>query len=971
MKTGRWLALLCAVGVGFVVVSCDDEMPTEPEVTTPTITETAPLLTVLAAADIGQCMGNDAVEFNEYVSGFSSNTAPTAFNCTAGDVSLANAHVAGGTGPIECVGGETKTVDIVADVVLNSESARTDIGIWVADATLNPESAETGTCNFFNLPQGITGGISDADADNCGDMDNAGTVSDFALDQISFLCEDPDQDGFVEIASCVSWTQPGGDRVCPVPTDNFRAGTLPANKSKCNCEPFLIPVTILAQLTLVKTVDNDDGGTATQSDFQAKIDGGDVPWDVAQELTAGDYTASETVFAGYTAGDWGGDCAADGSVTLAPGDNKTCTITNSDNPAFLTLVKTVTNDDGGTATQANFQAKIDDGNVAWDSKESVGAGAHTASETVFAGYTASVWGGDCEEDGTITLALGDDKTCTITNDDNPAGLILNKIVTNDDGGTAEADDFQAKIDGGDVPWATSQSVGAGTFTASEVGVTGYTASVWSGDCAADGTVTIALGENKTCSITNDDDPAFLTLVKTVTNDDGGTATQANFQAKIDGGNVAWDSKESVGAGAHTASETVFAGYTAGSWGGDCAADGTITLALGDDKTCTITNDDNPATLTLNKIVTNDDGGTATQANFQAKIDGGDVPWATAQSVGAGTFTASEVGVTGYTASVWSGDCAADGTVTIALGENKTCTITNDDDPATLTLNKIVTNDDGGTATQANFQAKIDGGDVPWATAQSVGAGTFTASETVFAGYTAGSWGGDCAADGTVTLALGDNKTCTITNDDDPAFLTLEKTVINDDGGGAVADDFQARIDGGAVPWFSAQSVGAGSFTASEDLVSGYTAGVWGGDCAADGSVSLAIGDNKTCSITNDDVATCNPGDRLTSVTLEVTASSGSFQFDVTDDNGNMGSADALSPPSPISSAVGTQFIVVPSGGTFFDSQNLRFWIDGVVAKNLKVHLSCSDDPAVGDIHIGDADGNSLTLRKVAFATTQF
>ena len=113
------------------------------------------------------------------------------------------------------------------------------------------------------------------------------------------------------------------------------------------------------------------------------------------------------------------------------------------------------------------------------------------------------------------------------------------------------------------------------------------------------------------------------------------------------------------------------------------------------------------------------------------------------------------------------------------------------------------------------------------------------------GYTAGSWGGDCAADGTVTLALGDNKTCTITNDDDPATLTLEKTVINDDGGTATEANFQAKIDGGNVPWDAAQSVGAGSFTASETVVANYTAGVWGGDCAADGTVTLALGDNKT------------------------------------------------------------------------------------------------------------------------------
>ena len=36
-------------------------------------------------------------------------------------------------------------------------------------------------------------------------------------------------------------------------------------------------------------------------------------------------------------------------------------------------------------------------------------------------------------------------------------------------------------------------------------------------------MTVPLGGNVTCTINNDDQPATLTLVKTVTNDNGGTA----------------------------------------------------------------------------------------------------------------------------------------------------------------------------------------------------------------------------------------------------------------------------------------------------------------------------------------------------------------------------------------------------------------------------------------------------------------
>src|SRR5207247_2939399 len=50
-------------------------------------------------------------------------------------------------------------------------------------------------------------------------------------------------------------------------------------------------------------------------------------------------------------------------------------------------------------------------------------------------------------------------------------------------------------------------------------------------------------------------------------------------------------------------------------------------------------------------------------------------------------------------------------------------------------------------------------------------GLLTATEVPDPGYTASAWGGDCAPNGTITLAPGDNKTCTITNDDKPSNPT--------------------------------------------------------------------------------------------------------------------------------------------------------------------------------------------------------
>ena len=104
----------------------------------------------------------------------------------------------------------------------------------------------------------------------------------------------------------------------------------------------------------------------------------------------------------------------------------------------------------------------------------------------------------------------------------------------------------------------------------------------------------------------------------------------------------------------------------------------------------------------------------------------------------------------------------------------TCSITNDDIAPTLTLLKTVI---GGTATEDDFQPQIDGVDVEWGVANEVTAGDHVASEIFdIPGYEAFSWGADCAPDGSVTLGLAENLTCTIVN----AFISLEVVKVADD-----------------------------------------------------------------------------------------------------------------------------------------------------------------------------------------------
>jgi hypothetical protein len=584
-------------------------------------------------------------------------------------------------------------------------------------------------------------------------------------------------------------------------------------------------------------------------------------------------------------------------VPINSGKVTTCTFTNDPVAPKLTVTKTVTNDDGGNAVVSDFPLFVDGNSVVSGVKNTFSAGQHTVSETGLSSYTASAWGGDCAADGTITLAFGDDKTCTITNDDDAPTLKLVKSVDNGNGGNAGADDWTlyataaAPNDGrnfnnlGGSGAFTTVFSNAGYVLSESTGPAGYTAGSWScdGGTLVGSTVTLDEDADVTCTITNDDVGPTLTLVKTVTNDDGGNAVVSDFPLFINGNAVTSGASNSLSANTlYTASETTLTGYTPSAWGGDCAADGTITLAEGQNATCTITNDDVAPTLKLVKNVDNGNGGNAAAddwtlfaaaaepkdaRNFSNLGGSGDF-----ESVFSNTgYDLSEsAGPAGYTAGSWScdGGSLVGSTVTLTEGETDvTCSITNDDVGPTLTLVKIVVNDDGGNAVVSDFPLFISGVGVTSGASNPLSANTlYTASETSLDGYTPSAWGGDCAADGTITLSEGQNATCTITNDDVAPTLKLVKSVTNDNGGEAVADDWTLSADADAP--FDGRNFsnlgGSGDFESvfsntgydlSESTVLGYTPKGWscvGGDLVGS-TVTLTEGESGVvCTITNDD-----------------------------------------------------------------------------------------------------------------------
>ncbi len=166
------------------------------------------------------------------------------------------------------------------------------------------------------------------------------------------------------------------------------------------------------------------------------------------------------------------------------------------------------------------------------------------------------------------------------------------------------------------------------------------------------------------------------------------------------------------------------------------------------------------------------------------------------------------------------------TVTLSEGQNATCTITNTAIVPLLTLVKVVDNaaNPGATATPADFtltavngSSTITGpGNSADVTDQPAIVGTYALSETTLAGYTASNWvctGGAATTATSVTIAVGNNATCTITNTAVAPQWTLAKTAVPASG---------TQVNPGATITYTLTATNTGQLpligaTASDDL----------------------------------------------------------------------------------------------------------------------------------------------------------
>ncbi len=184
----------------------------------------------------------------------------------------------------------------------------------------------------------------------------------------------------------------------------------------------------------------------------------------------------------------------------------------------IVVTKIVINDNGGNNVVPDFGLFVDDGivvnSVFSGVTSTLPVGNYTVTETGVSGYEAT-FGGDCDEEGNVTLVNGQTKYCTITNNDLPANITLFKNVINNSGRSFGPTSFGLRIDGLLVQHNTSKAVTSNVPHAiSETGRIGYSfvsiigTSSLGKPCPAvlGGTITLDEGESILCTITNDDNP---------------------------------------------------------------------------------------------------------------------------------------------------------------------------------------------------------------------------------------------------------------------------------------------------------------------------------------------------------------------------------------------------------------------------------------------------------------------------------
>ncbi len=475
-------------------------------------------------------------------------------------------------------------------------------------------------------------------------------------------------------------------------------------------------------------------------------------------LTPGTYSVTETAQSGW---DMNSNTCTD--VVITAGNTSNCTITNTKRGS-ITVYKDVKNPDEGAVVDGHwFGIKLNDANPQNISEfnsytyTNLVPGTYTITEDVDPDYDFMTFSADNDPENSgaqITVSAGANTNLTIVNKQKKGSIIVNKTVTNPNGGKAVAGNFYFSLNGGEAIQFiqdemnslfgsfTLPSVNPGAFSIAEVMIpSGNYAISYSGNCSG----LLESNGSKTCNITNSDIPegkGAITVVKNVINDDGGMMVASDFPLYInptEGEGMMAENGVSyfLDPGTYNVSEmmseSLASKYMQTSLvciNGKTETSGQVVLSAQASWVCTITNNDKPANLTIVKNVVNDAWNATTHdGTFTINISGMKeglmltTTESTAQTtieMNKGSYALSEpISNDWYIESIscgenyYSEEEILSGTqITLENGQNMTCTFVNKRKTGTLIVNKTVSNDDGKTLTLNDFPGFTVAGSEP-------------------------------------------------------------------------------------------------------------------------------------------------------------------------------------------------------------------------------------------------------------------
>lgn len=512
--------------------------------------------------------------------------------------------------------------------------------------------------------------------------------------------------------------------------------------------PWKITINNTGTLTVNKNVLKPDGVTEVSDNqtFSVMLNGSNnqsVSENTSHtytNLTPGIYTVTEGENSNYEFVSFSNDSdteTAGAQVEVVANQNTIVTITNKQKPATLTINKIVTNPNGSTAVATDFAFQINEGETInfIDSEDentltgqnviSVDPGTYTITEVLPMGAYAISYSENCTN---AVLASNGSATCTITNSDIPAGkgaITVRKIVNNMYAGELGKDDFDLFINSeieennlGEVVRDQSNFLNPGTYTISEsILPSGYmqTSLVCSsnGDSDdTDGTITITEQDSWVCTITNNDKPAKLTIIKKIINNAWNADLTETFNFNLTGqedisvvtevpeGEYNSEEYDAIGqsntmnisAGEYNLTEDLLSQWNltnvscSGEEGSEIENGVALSLSNGEEVTCTFTNTRKTGTLVVNKLVKNDNSGEKNVSDFSFKIndgepisfndteDGNNLTGQNTIILETGTYYISEPEFSGYDR-ILENNCR---TTVLNEGETMICDIVNND-----------------------------------------------------------------------------------------------------------------------------------------------------------------------------------------------------------------------------------------------------------------------------------------------------